>query len=170
MAKGNILQDSFEQIVELGQTTAKQGVKQISQTFSPLKILENITQNSPSTPSLLEKQSNEKNESKSTPLDLEKLKKNYEDQDKIKTESLRKRLFQLIKQQEEKTLEEKKAEEEKKRKKEEYEKEEKKKQLAQQKQAQETEIPQGKQRRSIFSPKKVVKREQAEVRPASGKQ
>jgi hypothetical protein len=170
MPKGNILQDSFEQIVELGQTTAKQGAKQISQTFSPLKILENITQNSPSTPSLNEKQSNEKNESKSTPLNFEKLKKNYEDKDKAKTESLRNRLFQLVKQQEEKSLEEKKTKEEKKGKKEEYKKEEKKKLLAQQKQAQETEIPQGKQRRSIFSPNKVVKREQAEVRPASGKQ
>lgn len=170
MAKGNILSDTFEQLAELGQTTAKQGAKQVAQTFSPLKILENVTQGSSSAVEERSGNTAEVKGNKSTPLDFDKLQKKYQDQDKLKTQVLRNRLFQMVKREDEKSLERKKAEHEEKKRKEEYEKQEKKKQLARQQEAQSAEIPQGKQRRSIFSPKKMAQRAQAEVRPATGKQ
>lgn len=35
MAKGSILEDTFEQLVELGQSTAKKTVKSVAQTLNP---------------------------------------------------------------------------------------------------------------------------------------
>jgi len=168
MAKGNILQDSFEQLAELGKTTTKQGGKQIVQTFNPLKILENTTGEGQNTDK--QKEELKKKKDASTPLDFEKLQKKYQDEDKLKTESLRNRLFQMVKREDEKSLEREKAEGQEKKQKEEYEKQEKKKQKAQQQQIEFLEEPQGKIRRSIFSPKKVSQRNVAETRPATGKQ
>ncbi len=174
MAKGNILQDSFEQLVELGKTTTKQGAKQVAQTFSPLKMIDNAIkggENGTDQRGLSEgSKTAEVKENKNTPLDFDKLQKKYQDQDKLKTESLRNRLFQMVKREDEKSLERKKAEEQEKMRKEEYEKQEKKKQKAQEQQLQSTETPHGKQRRSIFSPKKAAQKTHAEVRPATGKQ
>ena len=172
MAKGNILHDSFEQLAELGKTTAKQGAKQVGQTFSPLKLLEHASGKNQDVNDKEKEQIDElkKKKDASTPLDFDKLQKKYQNQDKLKTESLRNRLFQMVKREDEKSLERKKAEEQEKKRKEEYEKQEKKKQLAQQQQVQSAEIPQGKQRRSIFSPKKAAQRNVAETRPATGKQ
>lgn len=155
MKKGRILHDTFEQLAELGQSTAKKAVKQVGQTFNPLGILET-----------------EKNKKQNhTPLDLEGLEKKYDEQDKQKEAVLRTRLFQLVKEGEKEELARQKrqkqeeqqkllSEEEKKKK--EEEEEEKRKQLAK--------APKGKIRRSIFSPKKVAQREHAEVKPATGKQ
>ena len=170
MAKGNILSDSFEQLVELGQSTAKQGAKQIGQTFSPLKILETINPQSSKSPQSPQKEKDVKKDGV-TPLNFDKLQKNYQNQDKVKMESLRSRLFQMVKREDEKALEQKKAEEQQKKQKEETEKEQKKRQKIQQQQVQQaSEEPRGKIRRSIFSHKKVAQRSQAEVKPASGKQ
>jgi len=174
MAKGNILSDSFEQLVELGQSTAKGGAKSIAQTFSPLKLLDHLTGKSNVDASAVNEHSEKTVETKgekSTPLKFDKLQEQYKNQDKLKIESLRNRLFQLVKREDEKSLERKKTKEAEKKRKEEYEKQEKKKKLAQQHQTQQIiEEPHGKIRRSIFSPKKVVQRTQAEVRPATGKQ
>ena len=174
MPKGSFLNDTFEKLVELGQSTAKQTVKSVGQTFSPLKILEQVT----GVPTLnqtdkgAERLKNEgQKKNSSTPLDFDKLQKNYQDQDKIKTESLRNRLFQLVKSGEEKGLDRQKREEEEKKRQVAYEEQEKnKKKEEQKKQEQSAEIPRGKQRRSIFSHKKVAQRQQAEVKPSAGKQ
>ncbi len=170
MAKGNILHDSFEQLAELGKTTTKQGVKQIGQTFSPLKILENITGRNQEENINKQMGEMEKKKDASTPLDFEKLQKKYQDQDKIKTETLRNRLFQMVKREDEKSLEQKKIDYQEKKRKEEYEKTEKQRQKNQQQAAQMSEEPKGKVRQSIFSPKKMAQRNVTEIRPATGKQ
>ena len=83
---------------------------------------------------------------------------------------MQQKLFQLVKRGEEEVLQQKKQEEQEKEQKEVYEVEEKKKKLAEkQKQEQMDDIPKGKIRRSIFSPKKVAQRQHAEVKPATGK-
>lgn len=170
MAKGKILHDSFEQLAELGKTTAKQGAKQVAKTFSPLKLFEQATGQNQDDNGNEQTDELKKKKDASTPLDLDKLQKKYQDQDKLKTQLLRNRLFQMVKREDEKSLERKKADQQEKKRKEEYEKQEKKKQQVQQQQVQSAETPRGKQRRSIFSPKKVAQRAQAEVRPAIGKQ
>jgi len=171
MAKGNILSDSFEQLAELGQSTVKQGVKQVTQTFSPIKLFEHAIGKAPNDKGNEQLDEAKKKTKSSTPLNFEKLAEKYHDQEKVKMESLRNHLFQLVKREDEKLLERRKIKEEEKKRKEEQEKEEKKKRQIQQQQAQQVqEEPRGKIRQSIFSPKKVAKRAQTEVRPASGKQ
>jgi len=170
MAKGQFVDDTFEKIVEMGQTTAKNAGKQVAQTFSPLKILENALgqgQNQQSVKEELDKLKKKNN----TPLDLNKLQNKYDGQDKIKAESLRNRLFQLVKGGEEKSLQEERNKKMQKKHQEIYEAQAKKRQVEEKKRTTTSqEIPHGKERRSIFSAKKVAKREQVEVRPASGKQ
>lgn len=168
--KPGFWEDIFEQLVELGASTTKKAGQSVAQTFSPLKITEKIinpeaSQQSSSAEKL---QSGKDNH---TPLNFEKLQEQYQKQDEQKTASLRKRLFQLVKAGEEKVLEKKRREKQEKEKKLFYEEQEKKRREEEKKRQEQTaEIPQGKIRRSIFSPKKVAKRQQTEVKPASGKQ
>ena len=181
-----ILEDSFEKLVEQSRTqakkTAKTAVDQIKQTFSPSKMWEQILGVSPSTSesgNVTSEVEEERSDGKTsevkktgnhTPLNLEKLGKKYQEKEKQKTENLRQKLFQLVKRGEEEVLQQKKQEEQEKEQKEVYEVEEKKKKLAEkQKQEQMDDIPKGKIRRSIFSPKKVAQRQNAEVKPATGK-
>ncbi len=155
MKKGRILHDTFEQLAELGQSTAKKAVKQVGQTFIPLGMVEDEQNKKPN----------------HTPLDLDKLEKKYDQQDKQKEMALRTRLFQLVKEGEKEELaklKRRKQEEEQKLLAEEQEK--KKKEEEEKKKQQVVEAPRGKVRRSIFSPKKVAQREHAEVKPATGKQ
>ncbi len=170
MAKGQFVDDTFEKLVEMGQTTAKNAGKQVAQTFSPLKILENALGQGQSNQPTKEK-IDELKKKNNTPLDLNKLQQKYDNQDKFKTESLRKRLFQLTKSGEEKSLQEERGKKMQKVRQEIYETQTKKRQAEEKKRAGLwQEIPHGKERRSIFSAKKVAKREQVEVKPASGKQ
>lgn len=171
MVKGNFLDDTFEQALEFGQSTVKASAQAVKTTFSPLKILENTKglvskQNDQGKEKIEKGQVNKQNHTK---LDFEKLNSKYQNQDKVKTEALRYKLFQLVKSGEEKVLYEKKRDEEEKKQKLIYEEQEKKRKLFE-KGKQEMPIPQGKQRRSIFSHKKVAQRQQTEVKPSSGKQ
>lgn len=167
--KFGIFDDIGEQLVELGKSTAKKTVKSVAQTVNPLSVFDK-------TASVGEERSDGKTEAvkkgnKSTPLDLQKLQSKYQDKDKIQTQALRHRLFQMVKSGDEKLLMEKRQEEMQKKRQEAYEEQEKKKRREMQQQQSAASLePQGKQRRSIFSHKKVAKREQAEVKPASGKQ
>lgn len=171
MPKGQFWDDTFEKVVEMGQSTAKKSAQQVVQTFSPLKILENALGQNSDMQSGKEKNAQLNKEQKNTPLDLKKLQEKYNNQDKVKTDTLRNHLFQLVKRGEEKVLDDEKRKEQEKKRQEAYEEHEKKRQLAQKKQIEAVqETPHGKQRRSIFSPKKAAKREQVEVKPASGKQ
>lgn len=177
------LEDSFEKLVEQGATQAKKAVKsaaqQVKQTVNPSKLWEQILgidsdPSIPSSPSHPSRPSNSPESLKSpkshTPLNLEKLGKNYKDAEAQKTEVLRQRLFQLVKRGEEKVLLEKKQEEGEKKQKEAYEVQEKKRKEEEKKKQQAQEIPKGKVRRSIFSPRKVAQRQHTETKPSSGKQ
>ena len=116
------------------------------------------------------KTSEVKRDGNHTPLNLEKLGKSYQDKEKQKTEVLKQRLFQLVKRGEEEILQANKQEEMEKKRKEAYEIEMKKRKEEEKKKQQAGEIPRGKVRRSIFSPKKAAQRQHAELKPASGKQ
>lgn len=175
MAKGTVLSDSFEQLIELGQSTAKQGAKSIAQTFSPLKLLDQLTGKISDRPASVEKEQNDRKteaiKKSSTPIDFKKIQQSYQNQDKTKLESLRNRLFQTVKHEDEKSLQRKKNKEQQKMQKKEEESQQKKHQQLQKQQLEQSqETPRGKTRRSIFSSKKVVQRSQQEIRPASGKQ
>lgn len=173
MAKGNILSDSFEQLAELGQSTAKQGGKQIAQTFSPLKLIDQLTgktqDNSPN-PEEQNTRLSKTEDNKSTPLDLNKLQQKYQNQEKTKVEELKHRLFQMVKREDEKSLQRKKAEEKQKKQEEEAKEEQKKRrQLKEAQEQQLAEEPQGKIRQSIFSRKKKKPAKTIETKPSAGK-
>lgn len=184
MVKNNILEDSFEKLVEQGATQTKKAVKsavkQVTSTFSPTKMWEQILGTSTETSKVEEgvypEQSRGRKTAevgkgkKHTPLDLEKLGKNYKDAEAQKTEALRQRLFQLVKRGEEKVLLEKKQEEEEKKQKEAYEVQEKRKKKEEENQKRSGDLPHGKIRRSIFSHKKIAQRQHTETKPSTGKQ
>lgn len=167
--KFGIFEDIGEQLLELGKSTGKQTIKAVASIVDPTKMLDK-------TASVGEERSDGKTEAvkkggKSTPLDLQKLQSKYQETDKIKTQALRQRLFQMVKSGEEKLVMEKKQEEMQKKRQEAYQEQEKKRrEESQRQQAAMSLEPHGKTRRSIFSHKKVAKREQTEVKPASGKQ
>lgn len=166
MAKGGILEDSFEQLVELGQSTVKKTVKSVAQIVNPFEGAKT---------SAVEERSGktaEVNRGKNhTPVDFEKLKNKFQDKDKLKAEALRYRLFQIVKGDDEKSLERKKMTEAEKKRNEEYLIQEKKRKEREKKQReQQSNIPKGKIRRSIFSSKKTAERQHVELKPASGKQ
>lgn len=152
--KGRILHDTFEQLAELGQSTAKKAVKQVGQTFNPLRILET-------------EQNKKQNH---TPLDFEGLKKKYDDQDKQKEVALRTLLFHLVKEGEKEELEKSKKLKQEEEQRVLVEEQEKKKKEEERKKQEQQKIPEGKKRRNIFSPKQTVKREHAEIKPSVGKQ
>lgn len=171
MAKAGFFEDTFEKILEQGAIMGKQSVKQVAKTFDPLQMLDKVTEQSNSDKRIEQLEKGKSQKQKHTPLDFKKLEKNYENQDKQKTDALRQRLFQLVKGGEEKTLMEGRQKEMEKKRKEAYEENEKKRKVEEKKRQEAMQLtPQGKVRRSIFSPKKVAKREQAEVKPSAGKQ
>lgn len=174
MAKGSVLSDTFEQLAEFGKSTAQQSGKAVASTFSPLKMLEQVVGGQPSSPQDQGMEKLEKGQSQkqnNTKLDFKKLQDKYNTQDTQKTNQLRNRLFQLVKSGEEKAIgEEKKKKEEKKRQEATEEQDKKRKEMEKKRQEQSADIPHGKERRSIFSHKKMAQRQQTEVKPASGKQ
>ncbi len=166
MAKGSILEDTFEQLVELGSSTAKKTVKSVAQTLNPFdKISETQNPKQSKSPEL------PKNPNNHTPVNFEKLKNKFQDKDKLQAEALRNRLFQIVKREDEKILERKDMEKAQKKRQEEYLAQEKKRKAQEKKQQeQQGNIPMGKIRRSIFSSKKIAERQHAELKPATGKQ
>ena len=171
MAKTSFWRDEIlGELLELGQSTAKKSAQQVGKTFSPLKILEGAL-GYDSNNSLPEKKNNQElKKTNNTPLNLEKLQQKYHEQDKQKEEFLRQRLFQLVKRGDEEILQREKQKEEERKRMEFYQREEKKRKEERKRQEASLEAPRGKIRRSIFSHKKVAQRQQAEVKPAAGKQ
>ncbi|MFH0979548.1 MAG: hypothetical protein V1803_01220 [Candidatus Roizmanbacteria bacterium] len=171
MTKPKLLEDTFEQLVELGQSTAKKTVKSVTQTlnpFSPPSVIPSEAERSEAESRNLKTESIKgKNH---TPLDFERLKQKFQDKEKIKTEALRNRLFQMVRQGDERILMEKRQKEMEKKRQEVYLQEEKKRKEEEKKRKQAVPIPMGKIRRSIFSPKKVAQQQHTETRPATGKQ
>jgi len=164
--KGRVVHDSFEQVAELGKGTARE-LKDAVGSFSPLNFFENI-----STQSATPKKEGEegKKQGDHTPIDVEGLEKQYEGEDKQKEQALRQKLFRMVKQGEEDEVEKKKREEQEKIRaelQEEQQKKEDEKKLREQQDI--GGLPQGKVRRSIFSPKKKAQMQHAETKPSVGK-
>lgn len=171
MPKGNLLEDTFEQLVELGQSTTKKTVKSVAQIFNPLSVFDKQTDERANSLDQQNRRTESVRKNNHTPLDFEKLQKKFKAQENTKTEALRNRLFQMVKQGDEKIVMENRQKELERKRREEYEKEEKKRREKEKEQQQQSEnIPLGKIRRSIFSPKKVAERSRAEIKPAVGKQ
>lgn len=155
--KGTFWDDTLEQGTEFASKTAKASVKAVTETLNPFSSLKSK-----------ETLPKEKKDSH-TPLNFEKLEKQYKNQDTFKTDKLRQTYFQRVKSEEEKVLMDKKKTEQEKEQMLIQEKQQKERQKALQAQ-QPSEAPRGKQRRSIFSKKRAVQSEQAEMKPSSGKQ
>jgi len=167
-----ILQDSFEKVFELGQSTAKQTGQALKQTFSPLKLLEQATGSSKNEQGNQNTEKIEKGQKQqnNTPLDLKKLQKSYQNQDNQKINNLKKRLFDLVKKGEKKAIEESQEKEENRKKRIAQEEEEKKRKEEKERlQESQLEEPRGKQRRSIFNPKKKAQKKTAEMKASIGK-
>jgi hypothetical protein len=160
MKKGTILGDTFEQLAELGQSTAKKTVKSVVQTFNPFDKISG-EKNSPS----------EKIGKKDhTPLDFKKLNDRFQDKDKLQAEALRSRYFQSVKREDEKILERKNMSEQQKKQEDANAAYDERRKDQQKKQSQQDGLPGGKAKRGIASRKKNSEQQHAENKPASGKQ
>lgn len=171
--KGTFWDDTLETVSELGKSTAKNAVSSVRQTFNPLAILEQTVgiDEENNTAGEMKKGMEKLKKENNTKLDFDKLQKKYQDQDKLKEQAMRNRLFQLIKSEDEKLLQKKKQKEAEQKQQEAYEEQEKKRQQQEKiQQEQAATAPQGKKRRGLFSPKKVIERNVAEIKPSSGKQ
>ncbi|MGB9883069.1 MAG: hypothetical protein ACPLRN_00945 [Microgenomates group bacterium] len=169
MTKTNLLDDTFEKLTELGVSTVKKTVKSVAKTLNPLDPLFS-SEKSLTEPSSQQIEKLRQNKNNHTPLNFEKLNQNYQEKDKAMQEALRQRLFQLVRQGEERLLQEDKQKEMERKRKEEWEKEQLKRKEEEQKKQQQPPMPMGKIRRSIFSPKKVAQRQHIETKASSGKQ
>lgn len=171
MNKGNVLSDTFEQLAELGSSTAKKTVKSMAQIVNPFDKTSGAKSTEVNPEQNSAKTSEVKHGSNHTPVDFDKLKNKFQDKDKLQAEALRNRLFQIVKREDEKILERKETKESQKKRQLEYDSQGKKRKEQEKKQQEQRgEIPMGKIRKSIFSSKKVSDRQHAEVKPASGKQ
>ncbi|MEK7177636.1 MAG: hypothetical protein AAB705_02310 [Patescibacteria group bacterium] len=167
MAKGNILSDTFEQLAELGASTAKQTVKSVAQIVNPFSKNESHESNKSNQSNSPEIDSKKNH----TPLDFKKLQNKFQDKDKLQAESLKNRLFQMVRREDEKIIERKDMEEGQKKRQEEYDEQEKKRRDQQQKnQNQQSGMPTGKAKRGTMSRKKSSEQQHVENKPASGKQ
>lgn len=170
MTKNTILGDTFEQLAELGTSTAKHTVKSVVQIINPFdkatgKTSEvNPEQNSART-------SEVKRSPNHTPVNFDKLKNKFQDKDKLQAEALSRLFFQNVKREDEKILQREEMEEAQKKRQEEYEEQEKKRKEQQQKQSQQQDsMPTGKAKRGTMSKKKSSEQQHVENKPASGKQ
>ncbi|MFA6081635.1 MAG: hypothetical protein WC741_04485 [Patescibacteria group bacterium] len=170
MTKGTILGDTFEQLAELGTSTAKHTVKSVAQIINPFdKAAGKTSEVNPEQNSA--KTSEVKHGENHTPVNFDKLKNKFQDKDKLQAEALRNRLFQIVRREDEKVLERKEMEEAQKKRQEEYKMQEKKKKEQQQKtQWQQGDMPTGKAKRGTMSRKKASEQQHVENKPASGKQ
>lgn len=172
MSKGNLLEDTFEQLVELGQSTAKKTVKSVAQTLNPFDKTSGGKTSEVKSEQNQAKTSEVKGGINHTPVDFDKLKNKFQDKDKIAAEALRNRLFQIVKREDEKILERKNMDEAQKKRQKEYEAQEKKRKEQQQQknQNQQSGIPTGKAKRGFMTRKKSSEQQHVENKPASGKQ
>lgn len=165
MAKPNFWDDTFEQIAELGESTAKKTVKAVQQIADPTQMLEYKTIEEQAK---REKLSQEKNNH--TPVDFEKLQRQYADKDTKKADALRQRLFQLVKEGDQDVLQQQKKEIQEKQMNERQEEEMKQKRLEEKRRQEMSTAPKGKERKSIMGTKKRVQQEiQTETKASSGK-
>lgn len=173
----SFLNDTFEQLAELGASTVKQTGQAVKQTVSPTKILGHIIGTDQGRTSEIKGGSTEgggdaseiKKGNKHTPLDFEKLQKSFQNNEKQKLETLRLRYFQSVKSGDERILAEKKQTKEQEKKEELYQIQQRQKEEEEKRRMYERDEPKGKIRKNIFSPKKAAQQLHAEVKPSSGK-
>lgn len=169
MKKGSLARDTFEQLAEMGQSTAKKTVKSVAQTFNPLQVFENESdrQLSSEDQKTLGKEGQKKD--KHTPLNFDKLDKDYQKTDSQKQAELRNHLFQLVKSGERELIERNEQEKKQKEQIELQEKEDKRKKEEERRLLEQDDMPKGKERKSILAPKKQAEKSHAEYKPSSGK-
>ena len=170
-----IVSNPFEQLFELGKSTARESVNAVGKVVSPLELLNSAMGSSGAKQIEAEagKAMTEMKSKGATPLNLKTLSEKYREQDEQKTkqlaEQLRKQYHRTSQQEELRIMQEREARLQQARQQTEREKTNKDEQLKKQ-QSYFKPIPEGKKRRSIFSHKKLAQREQVEMKPASGKQ
>jgi len=165
MAKGTILGDTFEQLAELGQSTAKKTVKSVSQIVNPFSNESN--KSNETNKSNLYEQSRKGNDH--TPLDFKKLNDKFQDKDKLQAEALRSRYFQNVRREDEKILERKDMTEHQKKQQEANADYDERRKEQQKKQSQQEGLPGGKSKRGVAARKKSSD-QLVENKPATGKQ
>jgi len=178
MAVKKIIQDAFEQVAETGRDMAKTSIKQVQETFSPWDMIRNsfdadsTQQKGPE--SQLKSIKEKAGKGGHTPLDFDRLQKSYQNQDKAKADALANRLFQLVHQQDERSLMESKQKAAEKIQMETYKETDDKRRREDQLRIQsQSAAPQGKERKNIFGGKKKRKGtdvQPLEARPNSSKQ
>lgn len=178
MAVKKIIQDAFEQVAETGRDMAKSSVKQVQETFSPWDMIRNSfdvkTENKNGPETHLKNMKEKIGKNGHTPLDFDRLQQSYQNQDKAKADALANRLFQLVKQQDERTLLTSKQKTAEKIQMESYQDaEQKRKNEDRLRMQSQSAAPQGKERKNIFGGKKKRKGtdvQPLEARPNSSKQ
>jgi hypothetical protein len=152
--KGSALRDQFEQAMEMGKSTAQQPVKATSQILNPFKVVNEII----SSPNSLQQgdqgmeaaEQGQSQKPKHTPLDFNKLDDTYKDKEKADMVAVQKRLFDLVKSDEQKAIGSAKKEKQEKLQQEQQEEQKKiQQQKAQQEQDSQSAAPQGKVRHTI---------------------
>jgi hypothetical protein len=170
MKKSTILGDTFEQLAELGQSTAKKTVKSVAQTLNPFDKRSGDKVSGPEkgqggkSPEI----NREKNH---TPVDFKNLQEKFQNKDKLEAEALSRLFFQNVKREDQKILERKEMKEMQKNRQEEQEEQDKKRKDQQKKQSQQQDnIPGGKAKRGVATRKKTSEQQHVENKPATGKQ
>ena len=175
MVKLGFFQDTFEKAFEEGKSVVKGTGKGVKKTFSPKSLFDQVIGResfSDSEEGMRQEEQGKsiKKKPKSSPLDLKKLEEKWRKKDEQKINSLRNKLFRRV-HDEEKKARQQLDEKEKERQRKQQQEEARKKQEEERRRQEEAQIeePQGKQRRSIFSPKKAVKKKTVELKPSIGK-
>lgn len=170
--KKTIVSDTFETLSDLGKSTVKSTLREVGEALIPNLKNINAIEDSPTDKegkTTVDNSSELGNKNGAhTSIDTKKL---YEEHDKKKIDAVRQRLFNIVKTDEKQTIEENKrkvAEKERTEEIEKQERENRKKEVEDQQQS--GELPKGKQRRSIFSPRRKAQEQHPEIKPSVGKQ
>lgn len=174
MNKGSLLSDTFEELVELGKsTTQKTGGAVKTLTVGMAKKAGESAVGNSATADVADQPEKTGERKNYTELNSQRIEKNLRQQDQEEMNKVRQRLYEHFNRYKE---EEKKATaalqriESERKQRQEQEEAEKKKALEEKQKKQELVVPRGKERKSIFSAKKIAKRSQMETRVGSGKQ
>ncbi len=165
-----LIKNTLGELFELGKSTGKKTTKAIKQSFNPFYKPESTQERGKSHGSNAnELRPSEVPTDKSTPLNLDRLQERYRKQDEEHMNSLKQKLFNLVKEGEKEAISEKRKKDEEKKRKEEEEKR-RKEQEEERKRQQESRIvePKGKERKSIFARKKK-KSSLPEMKPTKSK-
>lgn len=176
MAVKKIIQNVFEQVREVGADMAKSSAKQVKETFSPWGMIKNSfvetdKSNQNQDAKLIELQGKSGN---STKLDFDTLNKSYTNQDQQKIQAMKQRLFQIVKRDEEKTVQKSEQLKAEKGRQEVYEVSEKKRRIEEKRQNSASNAPEGKSGRGTAligkKKRKATEPQPAETKPGSSKQ